>query len=192
MPRGNWLCSSCKSQEDKKRKVIVDSGKQYTNVCTCTSRYLIFWYLFFIESESSNDEEYEETESTRAPKAKRQRRSKAKDNNISSTNDDVNKNNNNSRRIRRTDEFLKLDTIALYDLLDQVMKHEDAWPFLRPVSQSEVPDYHTIIKNPMDFARIKSKLNMCRYRTNDEVMSDIQLVFRNCDTYNTQGNDIYR
>lgn len=169
MPRGNWLCSSCKSQEDKKRKVIVDS-----------------------ESESSNDEEYEETESTRAPKAKRQRRSKAKDNNISSTNDDVNKNNNNSRRIRRTDEFLKLDTIALYDLLDQVMKHEDAWPFLRPVSQSEVPDYHTIIKNPMDFARIKSKLNMCRYRTNDEVMSDIQLVFRNCDTYNTQGNDIYR
>lgn len=71
------------------------------------------------------------------------------------------------------------------------MKNEHSWPFLRPVSQSEVPDYYDIIKNPMDFAKIKSKLNMGSYQINEEVMRDIELVFGNCDEYNVKGNEIY-
>lgn len=71
------------------------------------------------------------------------------------------------------------------------MKHENAWPFLRPVSHSEVPDYYDIIKNPMDFAKVKSKLNMGSYQINEEVMRDIELVFGNCDEYNVKGNEIY-
>jgi len=71
------------------------------------------------------------------------------------------------------------------------MKHKAAWPFLRPVLTSEVPDYHQIIKAPMDLAKIKSKLNMGSYQLNEELLSDIQLVFRNCDLYNVEGNEIY-
>jgi len=71
------------------------------------------------------------------------------------------------------------------------MKHKAAWPFLRPVLTSEVPDYHQIIKTPMDLAKIKSKLNMGAYQLNEELLSDIQLVFRNCDLYNVEGNEIY-
>lgn len=98
---------------------------------------------------------------------------------------------NSRRSIRRTADNLPLNNSILYELLEKIMKHENAWPFLRPVSHSEVPDYYDIIKNPMDFAKVKSKLNMGSYQINEEVMRDIELVFGNCDEYNVKGNEIY-
>lgn len=76
-------------------------------------------------------------------------------------------------------------------LLDEVSKNDNAWPFLRPVSRYEVPDYYKVIKHPMDLAKIKSKLNTGHYSTNSEVMKDIQLIFQNCDMYNQNESDIY-
>uniref|UniRef100_A0A182P397 Bromodomain adjacent to zinc finger domain protein 1A n=1 Tax=Anopheles epiroticus TaxID=199890 RepID=A0A182P397_9DIPT len=97
-----------------------------------------------------------------------------------------------ARRSRRTGEDLPLNSVALYTLIDDILKHPNSWPFNRPVSSKEVPDYYTVIKNPMDFARIKSKLNMGDYKINEQMMSDVQLVFRNCDLYNTDETDVYR
>lgn len=108
----------------------------------------------------------------------------------SATNDDLD--SSNSRRGRRTGDDLPLNNVALYTLLDDILKHPDSWPFDRPVSVKEVPDYYTIIKNPMDFAKIKSKLNMGEYTINEQMMNDVQLVFRNCDLYNTNETEIYR
>ncbi|XP_017007757.3 bromodomain adjacent to zinc finger domain protein 1A [Drosophila takahashii] len=133
------------------------------------------------------------------PKAKRSRNSvrlsidkSARQSNGSSNNNNSSTSNNNHRRSgRRMNENLPLNSAALYDLLEQIMKHKAAWPFLRPVLTSEVPDYHQIIKAPMDLAKIKSKLNMGSYQLNEELLSDIQLVFRNCDLYNVEGNEIY-
>ncbi|XP_030370028.1 bromodomain adjacent to zinc finger domain protein 1A [Scaptodrosophila lebanonensis] len=109
----------------------------------------------------------------------------------SNNNNNSTSNNNNRRSGRRTNDNLPLNSAALYDLLEQTMKHKSAWPFLRPVLSSEVPDYHKIIKSPMDLAKVKSKLNMGAYQINEELLNDIQLVFRNCDLYNVQGNEIY-
>lgn len=116
---------------------------------------------------------------------KSSRRSTA--NNNVSVNDEVEP----ARRGRRTGEGMPLNNIALYTLLEDVLKHEDSWPFRRPVSTKEVPDYYDIIKNPMDFAKIKSKLNMGEYTINEQMMNDVQLVFRNCDLYNTDETEIY-
>lgn len=52
----------------------------------------------------------------------------------------------NGRRRRRTrnstestySNQLPLDNASLLELLNKVMHHEDAWPFLRPVSRYEV------------------------------------------------------
>lgn len=96
-----------------------------------------------------------------------------------------------STRRSRVNEDLLLDNVAIHKLLDEVSKHENAWPFLRPVSRHEVPDYHKVIKNPMDLAKIKSKLNTGQYSTNGEVMKDIQLIFANCDLYNQNESEIY-
>lgn len=89
------------------------------------------------------------------------------------------------------DENLVLHAPILYTLLDQISKHSCSWPFNRPVTLKEVPDYHDIIKTPMDFAKIKSRLNMGHYKTDYDVMNDIQLVFSNCDLYNSSGSEIY-
>ncbi|XP_049541340.1 bromodomain adjacent to zinc finger domain protein 1A [Anopheles darlingi] len=97
-----------------------------------------------------------------------------------------------SRRSRRTADDLPLNSVALYTLIDDILKHPNSWPFNRPVSAKEVPDYYSVIKTPMDFARIKSKLNMGDYKINEQMLSDVQLVFRNCDLYNTDETDVYR
>lgn len=95
-----------------------------------------------------------------------------------------------TRRSRVNDDLL-LDNVSIHKLLDDVCKNENSWPFLRPVSRHEVPDYHRVIKHPMDLAKIKSKLNTGQYTTNAEVMKDIQLIFANCDLYNQNESEIY-
>lgn len=90
---------------------------------------------------------------------------------------------------RSLDSF---NTISLSTLVDEVIKHKHAWPFTKPVSANEVPDYFDVIKRPMDFGRIKSKLNLGDYRINEQAMKDMELVFYNCDLYNTADSDIYK
>ena len=45
-------------------------------------------------------------------------------------------------------------------------------------------DYFDVIKNPMDFARIRNKTNRFEYNTAEEILDDIRLIFSNCFTYN--------
>lgn len=96
-----------------------------------------------------------------------------------------------SRRSNRASDDLLLDNVTIHKLLEEVCKNANAWPFLRPVSRHEVPDYHKVIKNPMDLAKVKSKLNTGQYSTNGEVLKDIQLIFANCDLYNQNESEIY-
>lgn len=99
------------------------------------------------------------------------------------------------RRSLRRDEKrddLPLHNAALQELLSDVMKHETAWPFLRPVHLKEVPDYYDIITEPMDFGTIKYKLNMGEYSTDSQLMRDVVLVFDNCNTYNSNADEVYK
>ncbi|XP_014255496.1 bromodomain adjacent to zinc finger domain protein 1A isoform X2 [Cimex lectularius] len=102
------------------------------------------------------------------------------------------------RRSRRYLESVKksrdlpLDNAALQEILNTLMHQEEAWPFLRPVTKVEVPDYHEIIKKPMDFGTIKHKLNMLEYSKNSELIADAHLLFENCSTYNQEGSEVYR
>ncbi|XP_065220955.1 bromodomain adjacent to zinc finger domain protein 1A-like isoform X2 [Planococcus citri] len=105
--------------------------------------------------------------------------------------------NGRRRRTRNSAEFnysnqLPLDNASLQELLNKVMHHEAAWPFLRPVSRYEAADYFEIVKRPMDFATIKHKLNMLQYHTNSQVISDSMLVFSNCFLYNKETSDVYQ
>lgn len=94
------------------------------------------------------------------------------------------------RRVsKRSVELIALDNLST--LLDEIIKHKHAWPFLKPVSISEVPDYLDVIKSPMDFGKIKSKLNLGSYRSNEKMMRDIEQIFINCDLYNVAASEIY-
>ena len=48
----------------------------------------------------------------------------------------------------------------------------------------QVPDYKRIIKTPMDFQTIKTKLSNRRYNSTDEFTADMRQVFFNCSEYN--------
>lgn len=106
--------------------------------------------------------------------------------------DDSTKTNGTTRRSRRAGDELLLDNVVLYGLLTDIKNHKESWPFDRPVNKAEVPDYYNVIQRPMDFAKIKSKLNLGNYESNYDFMSDIQLVFTNCDLYNVNGSEIYQ
>ncbi|XP_042873343.1 bromodomain adjacent to zinc finger domain protein 1A-like [Penaeus japonicus] len=66
-----------------------------------------------------------------------------------------------------------------------------SWPFHKAVSKKEAPDYYDVVKKPMDFGRIREKLNSLKYTTDDEFIADVMLVFQNCQQYNMQDTDEY-
>jgi len=175
-PRGQWKCTKCKEKEEKKRKTKERSSESESNESSSDNEPLVKRQ----KKNSTDKTKNKQNNSTSSIRSSARNSLKAKDEDIKLT-----------RRGRRTGENLPLNSVILYDLLDDISKNENSWPFLRPVLQSEVPDYYDIIKRPMDFAKIKSKLNMGHYRINEEVLNDIQLVFKNCDAYNTEGNEIY-
>jgi bromodomain-containing protein 7/9 len=49
----------------------------------------------------------------------------------------------------------KTETDQLLGIIRNMMNHPLAGPFNAPVDPYEVPDYHTVIKKPMDFSTIK-------------------------------------
>ena len=35
------------------------------------------------------------------------------------------------------------------------MKHKDGWPFDRPITKQDAPDYHLCVKTPIDLSTIR-------------------------------------
>lgn len=54
----------------------------------------------------------------------------------------------------------------------------------------KIPDYHTIVKNPMDFGTIKLKLKEHRYTKIEDFIDDMELVFYNCKLYNGVESEV--
>lgn len=72
-------------------------------------------------------------------------------------------------------------------VLFKLMTHEAATIFLEPVDPNILPNYYTVIKNPMDFRTIAEKLTFPKYRNLEELTFDIEQIFTNCFTYNAPG-----
>ncbi|KAK8618532.1 hypothetical protein V6N13_132521 [Hibiscus sabdariffa] len=79
-------------------------------------------------------------------------------------------------------------------LLNALMKHPAGWVFSQPVDPIalKIPDYFSIIKNPMDLGTIKSKLAKKAYLSLEEFVSDIKLTFSNAMLYNPPSNNVHK
>lgn len=86
---------------------------------------------------------------------------------------------------------LQFSVVGLNDLIDGMLNHKDGWPFDRPITKSSAPDYHKIIKHPIDLGTIKSKLNSLKYTCNQEVLDAVRLMFNNCYQYNHKSAEEY-
>ncbi|KAL1536543.1 hypothetical protein AAHA92_29178 [Salvia divinorum] len=78
-------------------------------------------------------------------------------------------------------------------LLKKLMSQQFAWVFNTPVDvvKLNIPDYFNIIKTPMDFGTVKSKLNSGKYSNPIEFVDDVRLTFTNAKTYNPPGSDVH-
>lgn len=72
-------------------------------------------------------------------------------------------------------------------VLQEVMDHQCAWPFLQPVDPKETGaiDYYEVIKNPIDLGTIKKKLEeKWFYVTKEIFIADFSRMVKNCKSYN--------
>merc|ERR1711988_1491702 len=98
---------------------------------------------------------------------------------------------NTRKRGRNLNESVELNLAAHEQILKALLKHKDGWPFDRPISKAEVPDYHLHVKHPIDLGTIKTRLNDMAYSKNQQVIDDIRLVFSNCYSYNMEDTEEY-
>lgn len=78
-------------------------------------------------------------------------------------------------------------------ILKQLMMHPAGWVFNHPVDpvKLNIPDYHSIISDPMDLGTIKTKLEKNTYSNVEEFAADVWLTFSNAMVYNPPYSDVY-
>ncbi|KAH7907486.1 hypothetical protein BJ138DRAFT_1137519 [Hygrophoropsis aurantiaca] len=73
-------------------------------------------------------------------------------------------------------------------LLTDLQGHPVAWAFLHPVNGEEVVDYYEVVRKPMDFSTMQTKLEASQYPSLKAFTDDAALVFDNCRLYNPEGS----
>ncbi|CAB41059.2 SWR1 complex bromodomain subunit bdf1 [Schizosaccharomyces pombe] len=71
-------------------------------------------------------------------------------------------------------------------IVRQLKRTKNSAPFKVPVDpiKQNIPDYPTIVKNPMDLGTIEKKLTSYEYSVPQEFIDDMNLMFSNCFLYN--------
>ncbi|KAG1755651.1 hypothetical protein EDB19DRAFT_1901855 [Suillus lakei] len=75
-------------------------------------------------------------------------------------------------------------------LHSQISQHRNGNIFHNPIKPTEAPDYHDIIKRPMDLKTIKARTKDGVIRTSRDFQRDVYLMFANAMMYNRPGSDI--
>lgn len=81
----------------------------------------------------------------------------------------------------------------LYEAAEKVLNElkaltEHSSPFLQAVKKKDAPDYHIIIKTPMDLGLMTKKLKQVAYQSKAEFVEDLRLIWRNCLRYNSASD----
>ncbi|KAL3515444.1 hypothetical protein ACH5RR_022346 [Cinchona calisaya] len=78
-------------------------------------------------------------------------------------------------------------------ILQALITHPYGWDFTTPVDPValNIPDYFSIISDPMDLGTVKSKLASNGYSTAEEFARDVKLTFSNAMRYNPADDDVH-
>ncbi|CAG06951.1 unnamed protein product, partial [Tetraodon nigroviridis] len=63
--------------------------------------------------------------------------------------------------------------------------------FMVKPSKKDYPDYYKVILEPMDLRTIEQNIRNERYNTEEALMDDMKLMFRNARHYNEEGSQVY-
>ncbi|EDO47681.1 predicted protein, partial [Nematostella vectensis] len=95
-------------------------------------------------------------------------------------------------RETQTQTFISLQICE--KILLELFCHSDSIPFQQKVSKS-VPNYYKVITHPMDLSTIRAKIqpqHFQHYSSITEFLSDCQLIFSNCATFNDESSEVGR
>ncbi|KAL7668177.1 hypothetical protein ACOME3_008891 [Neoechinorhynchus agilis] len=105
------------------------------------------------------------------------------------------------QRPRRSDESDDKATneleFKLNALLNIVLQYRDtdsrilSTAFMKLPTKRELKDYYNIIKNPIDFNKIKQRIRSRYYKSIDHLQEDVELLCRNAQEYNIEGSPIF-
>jgi len=74
-----------------------------------------------------------------------------------------------------------------------MVDHTDSWPFKEAVDPLEVPDYHDVIKDPVDLALIARRICSYEYYIKLEIfIADFKMMFTNARMYNSPDTIYYK
>ncbi|KAG5446274.1 Bromodomain and PHD finger-containing protein 1 [Clonorchis sinensis] len=96
-------------------------------------------------------------------------------------------------RVFTTEAELQIKSINIFllRLLEILQDLDKNGFFAEPVGPELAPDYHLIIKHPMDFATMRSKIEQSCYLSIKEFESDYNLMLNNCFQYNRRESIYY-
>ncbi|KAH8374912.1 homeotic protein female sterile-like [Drosophila serrata] len=85
-----------------------------------------------------------------------------------------------------------LDEIKI--VVNALMRNRCSYHFRKPLGTNpmDVPNYHMLIKQPMDLSTILRRLNNNYYWQGKEAVEDVKLIFENCKQFNQEGSQIYK
>ncbi|EOA39821.1 hypothetical protein CARUB_v10008487mg, partial [Capsella rubella] len=84
------------------------------------------------------------------------------------------------------------DKKLLVFILDRLQKYDTYGVYSDPVDPEELPDYHEIITNPMDFSTVRKKLDSGSYASLEQFERDVFLICTNAMEYNSSDTVYYR
>ncbi|KAL1259935.1 hypothetical protein QQF64_010512 [Cirrhinus molitorella] len=74
--------------------------------------------------------------------------------------------------------------LFLRDVTNRLAQDKRFKAFTKPVDTEEVPDYTTVIKQPMDLSTVLSKIDLHKYDTVAAFLQDVDLIWQNALEYN--------
>ncbi|KAL8430705.1 hypothetical protein Efla_003687 [Eimeria flavescens] len=81
---------------------------------------------------------------------------------------------------------------VLLDALTRLKKKDKKQFFAFPIDPRLVPDYHLVVRNPMDFETMKHKVERDMYPDFASFDSDVALIISNCRLYNHADTPFWR
>lgn len=110
------------------------------------------------------------------------------------------KQGNNNSDVKCDEEEARVQVIAvvgrvvatLRGIIDKVSNLDgDGW-FQRPVTEKDAPNYFAVIKNPMCFDTIRTKIEGLQYASWQEIVRDFELMFNNAMLYNQKRSRVHK
>ena len=80
----------------------------------------------------------------------------------------------------------------LRDALDELQGLDPLRYFAEPVDEDQIPEYRTVIPDPMDFATMRVKLERGEYTAPKHLADDFRLLCRNAIVFNTNNGNPFR